>query len=234
MESWLKIDFHTHTAEDPYDSITYNARQLILKASQKGYDALAVTNHDILISDNKISDYAEEKGILLIPGMEANISNKHVLIINPGFPKNVKSNRFSDLETIKSSDNLIIAPHPYFPGSSSLGNDLDQNIFLFDAIEYSQYYNRFIDFNKKAVAVAHKHKLPLIGSSDCHCIWQFGQAYSFVLAEKNITSIIRAVKEGKTKPHSPPLSLYNFYRSGLLFIRTRWFGSKRKKIRSEI
>jgi len=229
-DSWLKIDFHTHTSEDPYDNIAYDALQLILKASQMGYDALAVTNHDILTMDPTLTEFAEKKDLLLLPGMEANFSKKHVLIINPGFNRNSKTSTLEDLKAVKKSDNLIIAPHPFFPGSSSLGKDLTENISLFDAIEHSQYYNRLIDFNKKAVRTALIHQLPMVGSSDCHCIWQFGHAYSLVQAEKNTASIIRAVKNGKIKHHSPPLSNNNFSRSALLFLQTRCFRSKRKRV----
>ena len=228
MASWLKIDFHTHSAEDPYDVISYDARRLISTASQKGFDALALTNHDILTADGKLLDFAASKGLLLLPGMEAKFSDKHVLIINPGFKRNPKKRSIKDLKVVKNEDNLIIAPHPFFPGASSLGQDLLDNITLFDAIEFSQYYTWFIDFNKKAIRTALRYQLPLVGSSDSHCIWQFGQSYSLVKAEKNIISIIKAVKEGKIKYHSPPLSYYDFCRSGILFVRTRCIKSRKR------
>ena len=65
--SWLKVDLHTHTSEDLQDRISYNAFQLIDKAALKGFDALAITNHDFVLYNDELVEYAEKKGILLIP-----------------------------------------------------------------------------------------------------------------------------------------------------------------------
>ena len=86
--TWLKVDLHTHTCEDPQDRISYNAFQLIDRAALKGFDALAITNHDFVLYNDKLVKYAAEKGILLIPGMELTLSKKHVLLINPDFSSN--------------------------------------------------------------------------------------------------------------------------------------------------
>ena len=85
MSPKLKVDLHTHTAEDPYEKISYNAFQLIDRASHEGFDALAITNHNVVTYNKELVKYAENKGILLIPGIEATFSMGHVLIINPDF-----------------------------------------------------------------------------------------------------------------------------------------------------
>ena len=69
MAQKLKVDFHTHTAEDPFENINYNAFELIDRASQKGFDALAITNHNTVTYSKELARYAETKGVLLIPGI---------------------------------------------------------------------------------------------------------------------------------------------------------------------
>ncbi len=208
MSAKLKVDFHIHTAEDPYEKINYNAFQLIDKAQELGFEALAITNHEIVTYNQDLAEYAYRHGLILIPGIEANFSNKHVLIINPGFKKAPSDKSLEYLREIKSPSSLIIAPHPFFPGSHSLNSALFDYLPFFDGVEFSHFYNHLINYNKKAILLAHQAKMPLVGSSDCHFLSQLGKTYSLVEADnKDMASIIKAVKEGKIEVHSQPLSL---------------------------
>ncbi|HDT11383.1 MAG TPA: hypothetical protein ENN58_01450 [bacterium] len=210
--TWLKVDLHTHTSEDPQDRITYNSYQLIDRAVLKGFDAIAITNHDFLFYPDDLVEYAEDRGILLIPGMELTLSKKHVLLINPDFPSNPKGRPLSDLEKIKNNSNLIIAPHPFFPQLKSLKSNFFSYFSYFDAVEFSHCYTRFFNPNKKAVFTAKKYDIPLVGTSDCHFLWEFGTTYSYIEAEKTIPSIIHAVKKKKVRLVSFPLSIHSSFR----------------------
>jgi len=213
----LKVDFHTHTADDPYENIHHTAFQLIDRASQEGFDALAITNHNTVTYNKELIRHAEKNGIVLIPGMEATFSRKHVLIINPGFKKSSLNRPLDDLVKIKNDKNLIIAPHPFFPTSKSLKSKLSSYIEYFDAIEFSFFYNHFVNCNKKAVSAANHYKMPLVGTSDCHNLWQFGTSYTLVEAKKELFSIIEAVKQGKIETHADPLSLFTMCRVAMNF-----------------
>ena len=61
----LKADLHLHTKEDPQDSVKYSGRELIDQAYLKGFDVLAITNHDQVTYDNYLVEYAKEREILL-------------------------------------------------------------------------------------------------------------------------------------------------------------------------
>src|SRR5207248_4681487 len=65
--------------------------------------------------------------------------------------------------------------HPFFPASFSLGSRLLRELDLFDAIEFSHFYTRHLDFNRRAVALARETGLPLVGSSDSHLPHQLGK-----------------------------------------------------------
>jgi predicted metal-dependent phosphoesterase TrpH len=202
----LKVDFHIHTKEDPKDQIPYSAYELIDKAFSRGYDALAITNHEKLTYSTKLQSYAAERSIVLIPGIEATIGGKHVLLINMPFD-NGCFNSFDQVFKKKASNNLVIAPHPYFPGSICLNGQLESTPHLFDAIEYCHFYNHKINFNKKAVRFAQKYRLPVVGNSDAHVLNQLGLAYSLVEAEKEAEAIIQAIKAGRVQPISRPIPL---------------------------
>ena len=68
-------------------------------------------------------------------------------------------------------------------------------IDVFDAIEYSCFYVKLINKNKKAVKIAKKYKKALIGTSDAHYLWQMNNTYSLINSKKDILSVINAVKK---------------------------------------
>lgn len=211
----LKIDFHTHTREDPKDYIDYSAEQLIDRAAERGLDALAITNHDVVTFSPELESYAARRGVILLPGVELTLSNKHVVVINPDFGRADDFRSLDDLVGIRNETNLIIAPHPFYPGLRCLRSDLKAHIDSFDAVEFSFLHNHLINPNRKAVRVASNHRKPLVGSSDCHNIWQAGSTYSLVEAEKTIPSIIAAVKKGRVEVATTPLSMSAMLRVGI-------------------
>jgi len=214
----LKVDFHTHTSDDPQDYIDFSAERLIDRAAERGLDALAVTNHDAVTFSRDLEDYAAARGIILIPGVELTLSNKHVVIVNPEFKKAEDFQSLDDLAAIRNDGNLIIAPHPFYPGSRCLRSKLEAYLDSFDAVEFSFFYNPLINPNKKAVEIAARHGKPLVGSSDCHNIWQVGYTYSLVEAEKSIPSIIAAVKKGQVEIATTPLSMWSMCRVGINWV----------------
>ncbi len=213
----LKVDFHTHTSDDPKDYISFSSRELIDRAARLGFDGLAITNHDIVTFSKDLEKYAEERGLLLIPGVEPTLSKKHILLINPDADTIPSLHKLEDLEKIRNSSNLVIAPHPFFPGFKCLGRKLETHLPLFDAIEYSFFYNHLINRNKKALRLAHSSNKPLVGDSDCHNIWQIGTTYTVVEAEKNIPSIVTAVKEGRIEVVTTPLPIVTMARVAVNF-----------------
>ena len=180
----LKADLHIHTREDPEDHISYSAYQLIDRAFTKGFDVLAITNHQEVTYGQRLKSYAAERGIVLIPGVEATITGKHVLLINMSFEKR-SFTTFKDVQSNKAPNNLVVAPHPYFPSPTCLNGQLEATPEMFDAIEYCHFYSERINFNKPALRFAYKHRLPVVGNSDAHIPHQFGLTYSLVEAEKH-------------------------------------------------
>jgi predicted metal-dependent phosphoesterase TrpH len=200
----LKVDLHIHTKEDGKDRISYSARELIDEAVLEGFDAVAITNHDTLTFSPELAAHADERGIVLIPGVEACIKDKHILLLNMPFERHFYTS-FEDVLKQKTSDSLVIAPHPYFPGPTSLDGTLEAMPNLFDAVEYSCFHTPRIDFNRPAVRFAEKHGLPIVGNSDAHQLAQLGLAYSLVEAEKTLDGIVQAIKAGRVRPVSPGL-----------------------------
>lgn len=195
----LKVQLHLHSKEDPIDNIKLTSFQLIDLAAKLNYDAMAITCHNVLIFTDELKNYAAEKRIILIPGIEKTISKKHVVIINANLEAQ-KIRDFNDLRHYRENnkDCLILAAHPYFPSWTSLGKYFDKHHDLFDAVEYSWFHSQKLNwFNKKAQKSAEKYRLPVLATSDCHLWKYFDSSYSLIDAEKNTKSIINSIKNGK-------------------------------------
>ncbi len=203
----VKADFHIHTSEDRRDLIRYSSTELIEMGRRRGFSCLAITNHDTCIWSEYLRDYARERGICLLPGMEATIQGRHVLLINFDFDA-ISVSRLEDLYRLRSKDSLIIAPHPFYPSPVALGKRFVKHLDLFDAAEWSHFFCRRINFNLKMEKLARASGLPVVGTSDAHQRIQFDTTYSVLDAEElEPESIIRAVKKGRVKVVTRPLPL---------------------------
>jgi len=210
MSIMLKADLHLHTSEDPrHPGIIYDAKELIEHAGKLGFNVLAITNHSKVTFNKTLKEFAEKKGILLIPGAELRINGKDVLVYNATKKDISNIKTFKDLEKLKKRKNILVAaPHPFYI-FGSLGKELERNIKLFDAIEYSHFYLKKFDIpNKKAARFAHEHGKPLIGTSDAHHLWRMNFTYTLVDSEKSIKSIFEAIRKNKIKLASRPLSFW--------------------------
>ncbi|HEY1306013.1 MAG TPA: PHP-associated domain-containing protein [Vicinamibacterales bacterium] len=202
----LKVELHAHSSDDPLDAIPHTTKQLIDRAALLGYDALAVTLHDRQLELRPYVSYAAERGITLIPGIERTIRGKHVLLIN--FRRGAEDvTNFDELAGLKAREpGLVIAPHPFFPGSSCLRGLLRRYADLFDAIEYNAMFTDVVNFNTTAERFAQMHGKPIVGNGDIHRLRQLGTTYSLIGAESHPEAICDAIRENRVaivaQPHS--------------------------------
>jgi predicted metal-dependent phosphoesterase TrpH len=228
----FKVQFHAHTKSDPEDCLFHSDKELIERASHHGYDVLAITCHNKIVFNKELEEYAKQKGILLIPGIEKSVCKNHVVIINAK-PEVENIHDFEALEKYKNEnpDSLIFAAHPYHPfplGVLSLKNNLDKHNHLFDAIEFSSFYSKNFDFNRKAVAAAKKYNKPMLGTADNHVLEFLNHTYSYVYAtSKSKEDIINAIKNGNVEIMSKPM---NLFRIGLMTLRLTFLEYGRKFI----
>ena len=203
----LKVDLHTHTADDPSDRIPYRTCDLIDRAAELGFDAIAVTLHERQLDPAPLRWFAEARGITLVPGIERTIEGRHVLLLN--FSRAVESVRsFDDLARLKQQEpGIVIAPHPFFPAGSALRGYMNRHAGLFDAVEYNGMFTPLVNFNILGERWARRHGKPMVGNGDVHRLEQLGTTYSLVDARPDAGAICEAIAAGrvevKARPHSP-------------------------------
>ena len=201
----LKADFHIHTREDPHDFIRYTAVELLEEAARQGFQVIALTCHNKRIHTEELRRRAADLGLLLIPGVEAAIEGKHTLLLDMPYSR-LRVRSFAHVRALKRDGGLVIAPHPFFPAPKCLGSKLRENLDLFDAIEFSHFYTRRVDFNRRAVEYARRMDMPLVGTSDCHRLWQLGTTYSLIEAEeKTVPAVFAAIRAGRVRVVTAPL-----------------------------
>jgi predicted metal-dependent phosphoesterase TrpH len=206
----LKTELHAHTSADPEDYIPYSTTELIDRAAELEYHALAVTLHDRHLDIEPLRRYAADRGVTLIDGIERKIEGKHVLLLN--FGDGVEDvDSFETLAALKRARpaGLVIAPHAFYPTGVCLGRLLDRHQDLFDAVEVNGFYTAAIDyFNDKARGWARRHGKPAVGNGDIHRLRQLGRTFSLVDAAPDPDAICSAIRAGKVEARTTPLSTF--------------------------
>jgi predicted metal-dependent phosphoesterase TrpH len=219
----LKTSLHIHTREDKKDGhmIDYSIYDLIDEAEKNEFKVLGFTPHQKFVFKEEFAEYAQKKGILLIPGIERSLGrffNNHVVILN--CDKTIEKVR-SLKQLIKykkeHQEIFILAPHPTYSRFISIGSrNLKKYIDLFDAIEYSAAYSKKMNFhNKKATAIAFRYHKPIIATADVHVLARLKSDFAFIDTDDfTINGIFNAIKEEQFTNITEPkkfLSLMMYY-----------------------
>ena len=202
----LKVELHAHTRLDPLDYIPHSTRQLIDRASALGYGALAVTLHNRYYDPAGDREYAAERGVVLIAGVEQTIEGRHVLLLN--FPASAAGiTSFEALRVFKQQHprGLVIAPHAFYPTGSAMRALVDRHADLIDAVEVNSMFTPWLDFNRAAVKWARAKGKPIVGNTDLHLLEQLGTTYSLVDAAPDPDAICAAIRAGRVELRSSAL-----------------------------
>lgn len=203
----LKVELHSHTADDPVDEIAHSTDELIDRVASLGYHALAITLHDQQLDLCPHLAYAAARGVTLISGIERTIEGRHVLLINfSAASESVDS--FEALAGLKAreTNGLVVAPHPFFPIGASLGRKAEAYAHLFDAVEYNAMFTSALNFNRKAQRWARALGKPMVGNGDVHVLAQLGSTFSLVDAVPSPDAICAAIRAGRVQVRAQPLS----------------------------
>ena len=76
---------------------------------------------------------------------------------------------------------------------------------LFDAVEWSYFWTRGLNFNARAARWADERGKPVVGNSDLHDLRQLGRTYSLVDAERNADAICDAIRAGRVSLQTTPV-----------------------------
>lgn len=203
----LKVDLHVHTSSDPVDNLPLDIEATIRLAAANGYDAIALTHHDAYFHiTERIARVAEREGVVVMPGIEASLDDgAHVLIVNCG-PEIEGISSLEELAEIRRPEHLIVPAHPFYPCFGLGREKLEQWSDLFDAVEWSFFWNKHLRRpNLDAAMFCNRRGIPLVGTGDIHLPRQMNRTYSLVQADRDPLSIVRAIRRGDVEVVTEPL-----------------------------
>jgi predicted metal-dependent phosphoesterase TrpH len=190
----LKADLHIHTKEDPFDSgkIDYSAFELIEHLDSKGFDVFSITLHNFMFGPEqmrKVRDYAKQKGMLYIPGIEKTIEEDHILIYNIDKEDAEGLRDYKDIFRMlmkygiqgRREPLLVGAAHPEFPSRTAMHEKMERWHNVIHFVEYNAFYMKGINFNNGGVRQANNHHKPMLGNSDAHDLERIGKTYTEIM-----------------------------------------------------
>ena len=205
---WMKVDLHIHTLDDPRDHLDYSAHQLLERARDLGFGALAITLHDTVFDRAEVFADAAEMGILLIPAAEMRLEGADVVLLNAQPNDIIDLHTFADLRALRArrGESLFcFAPHPFFVLGASIGERLFAEMDCFDAIEICHFHKGWFDLNRRARKVAADFGKPLVATSDAHRLHAFGSHYTSIRRPPELTvkAVLRELRDGHLRLTSP-------------------------------
>jgi predicted metal-dependent phosphoesterase TrpH len=210
-----RVELHSHCQGDPVDTyLGHTIFQQIDRAKEIGLDAIAITWHRKICVAPEAVAYARERGVLLIPGMEADVDRRHVVILNladgdlPGEPT---WNQIRALR-LRKPEVLVLAPHPFYPHPSCLGKIMNDHVDCIDAVEWCiihvGWLPRRVNPNLRAAHWAKQHGKALVACSDAHSLAAIGRNASTVEADElTPESIFAGIRAGRVTFHRKSLEI---------------------------
>ena len=189
----LICDLHVHTnfSKDGESSI----EDILKKAEEVGLDVIAITDHDTIDGAKKALSCSTT--VFVIPGIEVSTKQGHLIVL--GVTEIIPSGLdvVDTVEIARKLGGLLILPHPYHVWRHGVARRKKAGMTVVDAVE--TFNSRYIvgSANRKAARIARKLEKPGVAGSDAHHAKFVGYGRTFIDAEKDIPSILAAIRAGK-------------------------------------
>jgi predicted metal-dependent phosphoesterase TrpH len=211
----IKIDLHVHTYYSSDSLIT--PEELVYYAARRRLDAVAITDHDRVDGAIKI---AQEKNLLIIPGIEVSSLNGHVLGLNVQEPIPKRLGVDETVDKIHDAGGIAVACHPVTFFKGSLGEHTNSRFDAVEVINASAFpFNYSVKHGER---LASRLGISRVAGSDAHYGPEIGCAHTVVDAELVLDEIVEAIRRGSCQPLGGAIPLPTRLKRGFLLLRRRF------------
>ncbi len=212
MRDWRCIELHCHTTESDGDM---TPTQLVDRALERGYEAIAITDHNTISGVETAVEYGASRGLVVVKGIEWTTFWGHIVVTGGGSKLDWRTITPGDIDACiayaQEVGDMVTLAHPHrlgWPLCSCCHNDFKiNNWHNVDAIEVWSHFNPHRDkASGQAIAqwqslLCQGYRISALYGYDWHEPDLTPPIYAHTYLgcrELNPKSIIEAVKEGRT------------------------------------
>lgn len=202
----LLADLHIHTAHSKDGES--RVRDILHAAEHAGLDLIAITDHDT--AAGCLEAETIPASVLVIPGVEISTAEGHLIALGITTALRPGVGILETIRMIHAAGGIAILPHPYHRYRHGAAIRCREVIAAVDAVEVFNSRYIFGSANRKAAKIARKLKKPMVAGSDAHHARFVGYGLTYIDAEKNVPSVLAAIRAGKTQPagRKTPVRIY--------------------------
>jgi predicted metal-dependent phosphoesterase TrpH len=196
----VKADFHIHTHHSP-DSGS-SASDILGRARAAGLDVIGVTDHGTTKGGIEVRSLSKGKPLVLV-GQEVLTDSGEFIVFGPekDIPEGMELRKAFELA--KSMGGFTLVSHPFDRTRSGIGADMLSVLEHIDAVEALNSRCLLARPNKKALAFAKEHEIPVVSGSDAHFADEIGHSFTELEIEGRLSekSVLDAIAAGRTVLH---------------------------------
>ena len=195
----MKAELHSHSHYSKGKKVIvegfHSPEEMLRHAQKTGLDILSVTDHETFKGSEQALRLEKKFDVLVLPGQELKCEKGHLLAY--GLQEEIQSNLSLEesIDLIHQQGGIAVAPHPFDLAKEGIGKDC----LKCDAMESFNSLNRDFFSNRKAAKFAVKHSMPETHGSDSHANQMMGAAPTWIKAEKDVESVLKALRKGEVK-----------------------------------
>jgi hypothetical protein len=105
-DTWLRGNVHTHTTESDGE---FGVAEVIDEYESRGYDYLAVSDHDLLVDPE---EYRDDTSLTLVPAVEVTAHGPHVVHVGASERVEPRADRQAVVDDVREQGGVAVPAHP--------------------------------------------------------------------------------------------------------------------------
>lgn len=216
----LKVDLHIHTKYSKDGEI--NPEDLVKKAVELGFDAIAVTDHGTIKGAIETKEIARKtaKDLIVFVGQEIKTKQGEVLVYNIRNEIKEEQDVLKTCQEAKKNKGFLVIPHPFDLMRRGIGENTKSILGYVDAVEGFNARTVINRFNERAMEFAKENSKPMVAGSDAHFLDEFGKTYMLIESGKGERDILNAIEKNRLEMVMQRHGMKSGMKRGLRKIRT--------------